>query len=153
VLSWAVSFFKIMLALFGKPGNPGGPELGGLVHQEANINQLIALICFAFLKHMQDTSMRGRPGEPGGPDDNDLFMVFVSRHKLSFQSMRFSIYFQRFMFGGRLPGDRSNGCRSRITVAFGAFGPAGCLEQLDDAGTCGGCMWLLWLFWEGWWCW
>ena len=41
------------------------------------------------------------------------------------------------MFGGWVTGDRSNGCRSRITVAFGAFGPAGCLEQLDDAGTCG----------------
>jgi len=50
-------FSKIVLALFGKPGNPRGPELGGMVHQEVNINQHIVLICFAFLKHMQDTSM------------------------------------------------------------------------------------------------
>jgi len=41
------------------------------------------------------------------------------------------------MFGGRVTGDQSNGCRARITVAFGAFDPTGCLQQLDDAGTCG----------------
>ena len=79
-----------------------------------------------------------RPGSPGGPDNNDLFMVFESLPQHTFPSMLFSIHFQRFMFGGWVTGDRSNRCRSRITVAFGAFGPAGCLEQLDDAGTCGG---------------
>ena len=57
MLSWVVSFSKIVLALFGKPGNSGGPELGGLVHQDANINQHIDLISFACLKQMQDTSM------------------------------------------------------------------------------------------------
>ena len=57
VLSWVVSFSKIVLALFGKPGNPGGPELGGLVHQEANINQHIDFISLACLKQMHDTSM------------------------------------------------------------------------------------------------
>ena len=48
------------------------------------------------------------------------------------------------MFGGRVTGGRSNGCRDCMTVALEGLCPVGCLRHLDEAstcqGACGGCV-------------